>query len=89
MSSGITLVGLVAGMLTTLAFLPQVLKVLRTRSAGDLSFGTFGILGTGVLLWLLYGILMRDLPIILANTLTLVLVLSLLVFMLRYRTSSE
>lgn len=65
--------GLVAGSLTTLAFLPQVLKTWRSRSASDLSLGMFLLFTTGVLLWLIYGIRLHARPIIAANALTLLL----------------
>jgi MtN3 and saliva related transmembrane protein len=65
--------GLVAGALTTLAFLPQVLKTWQSRSASDLSLGMFLLFSTGVLLWLIYGIRLNARPIIIANALTLVL----------------
>lgn len=77
--------GLAAGTLTTIAFLPQVVKTWRRKSAGDLSLGTFGTLCTGVLLWLIYGILKGDLPIILANAVTLGLVLAVLYLTIRYQ----
>jgi MtN3 and saliva related transmembrane protein len=48
--------GLAAGALTTISFLPQVIKTWKSKSAKDLSFGMFGIFSLGVLLWLIYGI---------------------------------
>ncbi len=69
----ITLLGFGAAVCTTIAFLPQVIKNWRTRSAGDLSFGTFTVFTFGVVLWLVYGILINSLPIIAANVITLVL----------------
>ena len=80
-----TLIGLIAGVFTTLAFLPQVIKTWRTRSTEDLSAGTFTLFCTGVLLWLLYGILINDLPVILANSVTLLLVISMLVMIFVFR----
>ena len=80
----VTVSGLIAALLTTTAFVPQVLKSMKTKSAKDLSFGTSAMLCGGVLLWLIYGILNRDLPIILSNALTLVLATTLLVLKIRY-----
>ncbi len=74
----ITVLGLLAGFMTTLALLPQVIKTWRTRSAADLSLGTFSLMTTGVLLWLIYGIILRDIPLIAANAVTLFLAASLL-----------
>ena len=81
----VTLLGFVAGTLTTLAFLPQVIKTWRTKSSNDLSMSTLGMICTGVLLWLVYGLLVGDLPIIAANAVTLVLVVSVFVLALVYR----
>lgn len=78
----VTIIGLAAATLTTIAFLPQVIKTWKAQSAKDLSFGTFTILSTGVFLWLVYGILISDLPIILANAVTLLLVGALVFFKL-------
>lgn len=81
----IQLLGMLAGILTTVAFLPQVIKTWKSRSAKDLSLGMFSIFCLGVLLWLIYGFLVDDLPIILANLVTLVLALTLLVFKLSFK----
>lgn len=81
----IQLLGMIAGILTTVAFLPQVVKTWKSRLAKDLSLGMFSIFCLGVLLWLIYGLLVSDLPIILANLVTLVLALTLLVFKLSFK----
>lgn len=81
-------VGLLAATFTTLAFVPQVVKTWRTKSAADLSIGTFAMFCLGVALWLVYGVLQRDLPIILANVVTLVLALAILVQALVFRRRS-
>ena len=80
-----TTLGLVAATCTTMAFLPQVIRNWRTKSVGDLSFGTFGVFTTGVVLWLIYGALIRNLPIVLSNIVTLALNLMNLSQMVRYR----
>lgn len=77
--------GFVAGTLTTIAFVPQVIKIWKSKHARDISMGTFAMFSSGVLLWLLYGIQLGALPIILANGITLVLSLTILVFKLRYK----
>jgi MtN3 and saliva related transmembrane protein len=77
--------GYLAGALTTLAFLPQVLRIVRTRSARDVSWGMIAMFCVGVSLWLWYGIRLASLPLIAANGVTLVLVLTMLVLKLRYR----
>ena len=81
----IQLLGLAAGSLTTAAFFPQVIKTWKTRSAKDLSLGMFSLFCLGVLLWLIYGLIVRDVPVIAANMLTLLLASTLLFFKLRFK----
>jgi MtN3 and saliva related transmembrane protein len=72
------LLGLIAGTLTTLAFLPQVIKTFKSRSAKDISLGMFLLFSAGVALWLVYGIRLGAVPIIAANAVTLILSLAIL-----------
>ncbi len=78
-------IGIVAGILTTLSFIPQVIKIWQSRSAEDISTTMFLLFLVGILLWLLYGLLRDSLAIILANSVTIVLVVTILV--LKYRFS--
>lgn len=78
------LIGSVAGTLTTLAFVPQVLKVVRTRSTQDLSLGMCLIFSAGLLMWLVYGLCIGSAPVILANAVTLVLSAIILRYKLKY-----
>ncbi len=80
----IDLLGLLAGALTTIAFVPQLLKLYATKSGKDVSARMFLIFSTGVTLWLVYGILIRSAPIIIANSLTLLMSLIILARKLRY-----
>lgn len=80
-----SIIGSVAGMLTTIAFLPQVLKTYKSKTAKDLSLSMFLIFIAGVCLWLVYGIIRQDLPIVLANCATLILSGALLYFKLTYK----
>lgn len=70
---GVMMLGLAAGMLTTAAFVPQLVKAWRSKSTGDLSWGMLITFSTGVLLWLIYGVWIDSLPVILANAITLLL----------------
>ena len=79
-----TLLGLAAGLCTTLAFVPQVIRTWRTRSTEDISLGMFVTFVFGVFLWLLYGLAIADTVIIGANVVTLGLAGSILYFKLRY-----
>ena len=65
---GVTLIGLLAAVVSTVGFAPQVIKVYRTRMTRDLSLGSYLILLSGLFLWLIYGLLLGNLPIILGNT---------------------
>jgi len=78
-----TLIGITAATLTTAAFVPQVVKVWRSRSADDLSTGMLLLFSSGLFLWLVYGLRARMLPVILANAVTLALNLILLALKLR------
>jgi MtN3 and saliva related transmembrane protein len=83
----VQLIGFVAGTLTALAFLPQVVQTCRTRSCGDLSIGMLLTQSAGVALWIVYGLKLGSLPIILANSVTLLLVVVLLGFKLTSRSA--
>ena len=81
----VTALGLVAGVLTTLSFLPQVIKAWKSRSTRDISLGMFATFCTGVFLWIVYGFLVGDIPVLVANTVTFILAATILVLKLRYR----
>ena len=78
-------IGYVAAVLTTVAFVPQAWQTWRTRDASGVALGKYALFCTGVALWLVYGLLLGAWPIILANTVTLVLALAILVMKLRFR----
>lgn len=76
--------GLTAGILTTVAFVPQVIHTWKTKSAKDLSLSMCFILCSGVFLWLIYGFIVSDIPIIIANFVTFLLAMTLLYFKLTF-----
>lgn len=80
----ITLLGLVAGFLSTVSFLPQVVKTWKSRSARDLSTGMLLLFLVGISLWFFYGVQIESLPIIAANGVTIVLITLLLMMKFRY-----
>lgn len=80
-----TIIGLVAGTLTTASFVPQLVKAWKTKSTTDISLAMYLIICTGIFLWLVYGILIGSLPVILANGVTLTIALLILLLKLRYR----
>lgn len=79
-----TALGLLAGTLTTIAFLPQVIRIWRSKSAKDLSMTMLVTFTTGVLCWLVYGVMIDSLPVIIANAVTLVLAGMNVMLKLRY-----
>ena len=81
----ITILGLVAGTLTTISFLPQIIKAWKSKSTRDISLGMFAIFSVGVVLWLIYGICINSLPVIVANAVTFVLAFVILIFKIRYK----
>jgi MtN3 and saliva related transmembrane protein len=72
------ILGFVAAFLTTIAFLPQVLKVRRSRSTRDISLPMLITFIAGITLWLIYGVMVKAAPIIIANAITLMLNLLIL-----------
>ncbi len=78
-------IGFLAAFCTTIAFLPQAMKVFKTRSTKDISLYMFIIFTAGVFFWLIYGLIISDLPIILANLITLVLSIFILIFKIKYK----
>lgn len=77
-------IGLSAAALTTIAFLPQVIRSWRTRDTRAISLPMYSIFTLGIGLWLVYGIMLHDMPITLANGVTLILALTVLLLKLRY-----
>jgi len=84
MDNGLTILGLLAGFLTTISFLPQVLKAWSTRSTKDVSLGMFLVLALGIVLWIVYGVVRDDIPVTVGNCISLVLVLIILGLKIKY-----
>lgn len=80
-----TIIGSTAAVCTTIAFLPQALKIIRTKHTKDLSLGMYIIFSAGMLLWLCYGVMIRELPIIFANAVTLIFTVTILYFIFKYK----
>ena len=80
----VELIGLIAGVCTTVAFVPQVIRVWRLRRADEISLATFLAFSVGTLVWLFYGLLIASVPVILANAITTVLALTILLMKLRF-----
>jgi len=78
------LIGMIAGTLTTIAFVPQVWRVWKTRSTRDISLGMYLVFTTGVVFWLAYGLILGAWPIIVTNVVTLALTGTVLALKLRH-----
>ena len=85
MDAVFTSLGYMAGVLTTVAFLPQVLHTYRIKSAGDLSWKMLICFSCGLLLWFVYGVYLHSWPMILANSITLALQVFIMSMKIRYQ----
>lgn len=77
-------IGSLAAVITTFAWLPQILKILREKQARDISLVTTSALAVGVFLWIVYGVAIGSLPIILANTLSFLFIAAIVGLKLRF-----
>jgi MtN3 and saliva related transmembrane protein len=78
-------IGIAAATLTTIAGLPQLIRIIKLRETRDLSLEMYILLCTGILLWLIYGLMKNDMPLILGNIVSLVISLTILGFKLKYK----
>jgi MtN3 and saliva related transmembrane protein len=83
--SSLQILGLAAGTITSVTFLPQVMHVWKTKSAKDLSLTMLLLLMLGVIMWLTYGILAKDTAIIYTNSMVLIMSIVLLIFKLKFK----
>lgn len=80
-----TTLGIIAGTFTTVSFVPQVIKVWKTKKTRDISLAMFAILLTGSILWLTYGFMLKDIPLILTNIIIFILGSIILYYKIRYK----
>lgn len=80
----IVVIGLIAGTCTTLSLLPQGIKTIRIKETKDISISMYIILATGMLLWVMYGILIESLPVILANAISFILATIVLMLKIKF-----
>jgi MtN3 and saliva related transmembrane protein len=83
-SAVVNAIGMMAAVCTTVAFVPQLVRVWRLRSAREISLGMFLVFSLGTLLWLVYGLCIHSTPVVLANAVTLALSLAILTLKLRF-----
>ena len=80
----IDILGYVSATFTTIAFLPQIIKTIRTKSAKDVSMGMFVFFTTGVFLWIIYGVLTKTMPLIIANSVIFCLAITQIILKIKY-----
>ncbi|PKQ60422.1 hypothetical protein BZG02_19350 [Labilibaculum filiforme] len=81
----ISILGFVAAFCTTVSFVPQALRVIKTKQTKDLSLVMYSMFNVGITLWLVYGVLILAWPIIIANMITLGLTLTILALKIKYK----
>ena len=79
------MIGSIAAILTTFAFLPQVIKVIKTKDTESIALGMYLMQVLGIALWLAHGLVIQDLPLILANSVSFILLGTILVYKIRYK----
>jgi MtN3 and saliva related transmembrane protein len=79
-----TALGFMAAILTTASFLPQAIKTIRTKNTGGISLFMYSLFAPGTLLWLLFGVFTNNIPILVANAVTLVFATAILFYKLKY-----
>ena len=80
-------IGLVAGILTAISMLPQLIKTLKEKKAADISPWMLGVLIVGVILWFIYGIIKKDWPIIITNGISIILNIWMLILRKIYKVA--
>ena len=80
----IDILGFIAGICVTISVIPQIIKVIKTKRVKDISLLTFSLLTFGIALWVIYGVLKKDIPIIIANGISLCLNLIMIYFIIYY-----
>ncbi|MDQ3048004.1 MAG: SemiSWEET transporter [Bacteroidota bacterium] len=83
-----TWVGLTAGVFTALSLLPQLVKIIKEKKAEDISMLMLGVLFTGIALWIWYGALKKDIPILVTNGISIVLNVLIIIFSIKYKKKS-
>lgn len=89
MADMVSIFGYLAAILTTLSFLPQAIKTIRDKNTEGISLIMYSMFTAGVLLWLIYGIFIKDVPVIIANLVTLILAVTILILKVKYSTGAK
>jgi MtN3 and saliva related transmembrane protein len=81
-------IGIIAGILTGVSLLPQLLKIIKEKKANSISFGMLAVLLAGLCAWILYGVLKKDYPIIVTNSFSLLTNIVILILATKYKNRS-
>ncbi len=81
----ITIIGFIAAFLTTVSFLPQALKTIRTKDTSGISLFMYSLFALGTVAWLLFGLLSNNMPVVVANAVTMVFAVIILGYKIKYR----
>jgi len=81
----ITILGFAAAVLTTISFFPQLIKTIKTKQTKDISIGMYILITIGILLWLVYGLLRTDYPVIIANAAAFIITFTIFIFKIIYK----
>jgi MtN3 and saliva related transmembrane protein len=81
----VTVIGLTAACATTISFLPQAVQTIRTKDTSGISLAMYGVFTLGTFLWLVYGILSSNIPVVFANGITLIFASIILIYKIRYK----
>lgn len=85
----VNILGFFAGALTAVSFFPQVIKTWKSKSAKDISLAMFIVFCAGVFLWLIYGIIIKSFPVIIANFVNFILAGFIIMLKIRYKNEYE
>ena len=81
----ITILGFAAAILTTASFLPQAIKTIRTKDTSGISLFMYSLFALGTLLWFLFGLFSNNMPVMIANAVTLLFACIILIYKIKYR----
>lgn len=82
-------IGLAAGVFTATSLIPQVVKTIKEKKAEDVSLAMLLVLGTGIVLWIVYGIKKNDLPIIATNAFSLLVNITMVILGIKYKKKPQ
>lgn len=82
---GLLILGLLASLLIAFSQIPQLFQIIKSKDTAALSLPTYIVLASGCILWLIYGLILGDIPMIICNSTTLIITLTILSYKLKYR----